>query len=148
MLATNNASLNAHVRQLASKHHILLNVADKPALCDFYLGSVVSRGNLKVGISTNGKSPTIAKRLKEFFNDLLPEEIDETLDLMGELRNTLKGDFQEKVRVLNEHTKDVLAKNRMIAEIKQEIRGLNAAEIIDHIQRKYGSRTVFSTSFG
>ncbi|MCC2598132.1 phosphoadenylyl-sulfate reductase [Sphingobacterium sp. FBM7-1] len=36
----------------------------------------------------------------------------------------------------------------MIAEIKQEIRGLNAAEIIDHIQRKYGSRTVFSTSFG
>ena len=110
MLATNNASLNAHVRQLASKHHILLNVADKPALCDFYLGSVVSRGNLKVGISTNGKSPTIAKRLKEFFNDLLPEEIDDTLDLMGELRNTLKGDFQEKVRVLNEHTKDVLAK--------------------------------------
>src|SRR5690606_35276792 len=110
MLAGHTAAVKTTVRQLASQHHILLNVADKPALCDFYLGSVVSRGNLKVGISTNGKSPTIAKRLKEIFNDLLPEEIDETLDLMGELINTLKGDFQEKVRVLNEHTKDVLAK--------------------------------------
>src|SRR5690606_11518838 len=36
----------------------------------------------------------------------------------------------------------------MIAQIKREIQGLNAAEIIEHVQRKYGSRTVFSTSFG
>ena len=110
MLATNNATLNAHVRQLASSRHILLNVADKPALCDFYLGSVVQKGNLKIGISTNGKSPTIAKRLKEFLNDLLPEDIDETLELMGQLRDNLKGDFQEKVRILNAHTKDILVK--------------------------------------
>lgn len=110
MLATDNVTLNAHIRKLASAHHILLNVADKPTLCDFYLGSVVQKGNLKVGISTNGKSPTIAKRLKEFLNDLLPEDIDETLELMGQLRDNLKGDFQEKVRILNAHTKDVLEK--------------------------------------
>ncbi|PRD47070.1 precorrin-2 dehydrogenase/sirohydrochlorin ferrochelatase family protein [Sphingobacterium haloxyli] len=110
ILATNNAALNAHIRQLATTRHILLNVADKPALCDFYLGSVVSKGNLKIGISTNGKSPTMAKRIKEFLNDLLPEEIDETLELMGQLRDNLTGDFQEKVRVLNAHTKDVLNK--------------------------------------
>lgn len=110
ILATNNAALNAHIRQLASTRHILLNVADKPTLCDFYLGSVVSKGNLKIGISTNGKSPTMAKRIKEFLNDLLPEEIDETLELMGQLRDNLTGDFQEKVRVLNAHTKDVLNK--------------------------------------
>lgn len=110
ILATNNTVLNAHIRQLANKHHILLNVADKPSLCDFYLGSVVCKGNLKIGISTNGKSPTIAKRVKEFLNELLPEEIDETLELMGELRDTLKGDFQEKIRALNAHTKDILVK--------------------------------------
>lgn len=110
ILATNNTTLNADIRQLASKHHILLNVADKPSLCDFYLGSVVCKGNLKIGISTNGKSPTIAKRIKEFLNELLPEEIDETLELMGQLRDNLKGDFQEKVRALNAHTKDVLVK--------------------------------------
>src|SRR5690606_5487566 len=110
MLATNNTRLNAQIRRIASKHHILLNIADKPALCDFYLGSVVQKDNLKIGISTNGKSPTMAKRLKEFLYDLLPEEIDETLELMGQLRDNLKGDFQEKVRALNEHTKDVLVK--------------------------------------
>ena len=36
----------------------LINVADKPGLCDFYLGSIVKKGNLKIAISTNGKSPT------------------------------------------------------------------------------------------
>lgn len=110
ILATNNTALNAHIRQLASLNHILLNVADKPSLCDFYLGSVVRKGNLKIGISTNGKSPTIAKRMKEFLNELLPEEIDETLELMGQLRSNLTGDFQEKIRILNEHTKDALVK--------------------------------------
>ncbi|SFS53562.1 precorrin-2 dehydrogenase/sirohydrochlorin ferrochelatase family protein [Sphingobacterium wenxiniae] len=108
VLATNNAVLNQHIRVLATKQNILLNVADKPDLCDVYLGSVVQKGNLKIGISTNGKSPTMAKRLKEFLADLLPEEIDETLALMGELRDSLKGDFQEKVKALNEHTKGAL----------------------------------------
>src|SRR5690606_23835472 len=88
ILATNNMPLNEHILELTKEQHILLNVADKPALCDFYLGSVVQKGNLKIGISTNGKSPTVAKRIKELLNELLPEEIDETLDLMGQLRDT------------------------------------------------------------
>lgn len=108
ILATNNAGLNERIRTFASERHILLNVADKPALCDFYLGSVVQKGNLKLGISTNGKSPTMAKRLKEFFNDVLPEEIDETLQLMQEYRNQLKGDFRHKVEKLNAHTREFI----------------------------------------
>lgn len=108
ILATNDNAFNAHVRSLARSQHILLNVADKPELCDFYLGSVVQKGNLKIGISTNGKSPTIAKRLKEFLQELLPEEIDETLELMQTMRASLKGDFQDKVKALNAHTKDRL----------------------------------------
>jgi len=107
ILATDNAELNERVRQLASARHVLLNVADKPALCDFYLGSVVQKGNLKIGISTNGRSPTIAKRLKEFLQEIIPEEVDETLELMAELRESLKGDLREKIRVLNEHTREL-----------------------------------------
>lgn len=106
--ATNDVVVNEEIRMLASKHKIILNIADKPALCDFYLGSVVRKGNLKIAISTNGKSPTIAKRIKEFLSELLPEEIDESLMLMSELREQLKGDFEEKVRKLNEHTKNIL----------------------------------------
>jgi siroheme synthase-like protein len=110
IMATNNPTFNDKVQQLCKERNILLNVADKPALCDFYLGSVVQKGNLKIGISTNGKSPTIAKRLKEFLTDILPEEIDDTLELMHELRNQLQGDFQEKIRVLNAHTEQLVTK--------------------------------------
>lgn len=112
VLATNNPTLNAHIRKLATKNNVLLNVADKPDLCDFYLGSVVRKGNLKIGISTNGKSPTIAKRLKEFLHELLPDEIDETLDLMSQLRDELKGDMKEKIQALNKHTKTILETKR------------------------------------
>lgn len=108
IMASNNDQLNQHVQQKAREQHILLNVADTPALCDFYLGSVVQKGNLKIGISTNGKSPTIAKRVKEYLNELLPEEIDETLELMAQLRQSLHGDFKEKLRILNAHTEDLL----------------------------------------
>lgn len=111
IMATNNPSFNQKVQQLCKERNILLNIADKPDLCDFYLGSVVQKGNLKIGISTNGKSPTMAKRLKEFLNDILPEEIDETLELMQDLRNQLKGDFQEKIRVLNAHTEQLVNKD-------------------------------------
>lgn len=113
ILATNNVVLNDRIRELTRQRNILLNVADKPSLCDFYLGSVVQKGNLKIGISTNGKSPTMAKRLKEFLNDLLPEEIDETLELMQQLRNQLKGDFQEKIRVLNAHTEELITNKKI-----------------------------------
>ena len=109
VVAADNADLNVHIRDESRKRHLLINVADKPDLCDFYLGSVVKKGNLKLGISTNGKSPTIAKRLKELLNEALPEEIDETLTYMSRLRDLLKGDFADKVKVLNAHTVSLLA---------------------------------------
>jgi siroheme synthase-like protein len=102
--ATNRPDVNAQIRQDAGKLNALINVADKPELCDFYLGSIVRKGNLKIAISTNGKSPTIAKRLKEIFTEHLPEEIDNTLTQMNHLRNSLQGDFQSKVKRLNEVT--------------------------------------------
>lgn len=108
IIATNNNELNSYIRTEARRRRVLLNVADKPALCDFYLGSIVQKGNLKVGISTNGKSPTIAKRLKEVLKDALPEELDETLTYMSLLRERLKGDFTEKVKQLNAHTAALL----------------------------------------
>ncbi|MDP9077156.1 MAG: TSUP family transporter [Bacteroidota bacterium] len=102
--ATNDADLNKFVRQSAHDRKLLINVADKPELCDFYLGSIVQKGDLKIAISTNGKSPTIAKRLKEVLNESLPAELDTTLQQMSELRNSLGGDFAYKVRKLNEVT--------------------------------------------
>jgi len=103
--AVNDLLLSQQIRNDAKQNGKLINVADKPALCDFYLGSIVTKGNLKLAISTNGKSPTIAKRLKEIFNELLPEELDDVLNNIQQIREKLKGDFQNKVQQLNEITK-------------------------------------------
>ena len=102
--ATNDSKLNTYIRESAHERKLLVNVADKPELCDFYLGSIVQKGDLKLAISTNGKSPTVAKRLKEVLNESLPGELDITLQQMNELRNSLSGDFAYKVKQLNEVT--------------------------------------------
>jgi siroheme synthase-like protein len=104
VIATGDNVLNAEIRDFARARHLLINVADKPELCDFYLGSIVKKGDLKIGISTNGKSPTIAKRLKEVFQENLPDELDISLQQMNQLRNTLNGDFAHKVTELNKAT--------------------------------------------
>ncbi len=88
----------------------LVNVADNPPYCDFYMGGIVTKGNVKVAISTNGKSPTTAKRLRQFFEEVIPDDINELVQNLNEFRKTIKGDFEEKVETLNEFTKGLIAK--------------------------------------
>ncbi|HEX7692199.1 MAG TPA: bifunctional precorrin-2 dehydrogenase/sirohydrochlorin ferrochelatase [Sediminibacterium sp.] len=77
--AVNDLVLCGRIRSDAHKRRLLVNIADTPQLCDFYLGSIVSKGNLKIAISTNGTSPTMARRMKEVLNDMIPEEMDHVL---------------------------------------------------------------------
>jgi precorrin-2 dehydrogenase / sirohydrochlorin ferrochelatase len=105
IVGTDDKAVNRQVQQDCKSHKILVNVADTPDLCDFYLSSVVQKGDLKIAISTNGKSPTFAKRFREVLEDILPDSLQETLDNLMAIRNKLKGDFQSKVDKLNEITK-------------------------------------------
>ncbi len=107
-LATNCRETNKGIRALAKAQRIWVNVADTPDLCDFYLGSVVKKGNLKIGISTNGKSPTFAKRFRQLLEESLPGQTDELLKNLNILRDRLKGDFSHKVQELNKHTASLL----------------------------------------
>lgn len=110
ILATNNHELHERAKVEARKKRILTNVADTPDLCDFYLGSVVQKGDLKIGISTNGKSPTFAKRFREYMEEFLPDSLQELVDNLNTFRNNLKGDFQYKVKTLNDLTSSLLSK--------------------------------------
>ncbi len=105
IVGTDDKAVNKQVQEDCKSRKILVNVADTPDLCDFYLSSVVQKGDLKIAISTNGKSPTFAKRFREILEDILPDSLQETLDNLLAIRNKLKGDFQEKVNRLNEITK-------------------------------------------
>jgi len=105
ILATDDKELHKRIKKLAEHRRIIVNVADTPGLCDFYLGGIVQKGNLKIAISTNGKSPTTAKRIKELLENTMPDEIDELLINLNLIRNKMTGDFTDKVRQLNELTK-------------------------------------------
>lgn len=110
ILATDDRGLHEEVRDMAKEKGVLVNVADTPDLCDFYLGSIVQKGNLKIAISTNGKSPTMAKRIREVLHDHLPGELDDVIENLHKVRNKLEGDFTYKVKKLNEITR-VLSEN-------------------------------------
>lgn len=106
--AINDHEISTYIRTEAHKRNLLINVADTPDLCDFYLGSIVQKGSLKIGISTNGQSPTAAKRIKEMLHNALPEEIDEMIENLHHIRNQLKGDFQNKVLKMNAITRSLI----------------------------------------
>lgn len=107
-IAINNKAESAKIRAIAKTKNILVNVADTPDLCDFYLGSVVTKGDLKIGISTNGKSPTLSKRIREYMEEALPDSTQDLIDNLGKIRSTLTGDFQSKVEQLNAITKNMV----------------------------------------
>jgi precorrin-2 dehydrogenase/sirohydrochlorin ferrochelatase len=109
---TDDVDINQQVYRDCRARSILVNVADNPPFCDFYMGGIVTKGNLKVAISTNGKSPTTAKRLRQFFEDVLPDNIDDLVKNLNEYRKTIKGDFEEKVTTLNEVTKGLVNEKR------------------------------------
>jgi siroheme synthase-like protein len=117
IVAVNNIPLSETIRNDAHKLGLLVNVADKPELCDFYLSSIVQKGNLKIAISTNGKSPTVAKRLKEVLNEIIPSEMEDVLNDMPHIRQQLNGDFSNKVKQLNELTRLLVAKKISLQDV-------------------------------
>jgi len=104
IVATDDKELNKTIRDKAKAKKILVNVADTPELCDFYLGSIVTKGDLKIAISTNGKSPTFSKRFREVLEETLPDELPQLLLNLNKIRDDLKTGFAEKVKRLNELT--------------------------------------------
>jgi precorrin-2 dehydrogenase / sirohydrochlorin ferrochelatase len=112
IVATNDKEENKRISEVARMRHMLTNVADTPAICDFYLSSVVRKGNLKVAISTNGMSPTFAKRLKEVLGDALPDNMETAMEQLKAVRDMLKGDFAHKVDELNRITSVLTEKKK------------------------------------
>lgn len=108
--ATNFKDVNKQVHHAAKQQDKLINVADTPDLCDFYLGSIVTRGHLKVAISTNGKSPTFAKRFRQVLEEVLPNDSAQLVDNLKLFRDRLKGDFNYKVQELNRITSSLVNK--------------------------------------
>ncbi|EAR00833.1 bifunctional precorrin-2 dehydrogenase/sirohydrochlorin ferrochelatase [Maribacter sp. HTCC2170] len=105
---TDNPNVNLKVYKDCRQQDKLVNVADNPPYCDFYMGGIVTKGNVKIAISTNGQSPTTAKRLRQFFEEVIPEDIDEMVRNLNSYRKRLKDDFGQKVDKMNRLTRSLV----------------------------------------
>jgi precorrin-2 dehydrogenase / sirohydrochlorin ferrochelatase len=87
--ATDQAEINHQVWQEASANRQLVNVVDDTPRCNFIAPSILRKGDLTIAISTSGKAPALAVRLKERLARELGPEYERFLELAGELREPL-----------------------------------------------------------
>lgn len=84
--ATGDRAVNRRVAAEAAEHGILFNAADDPALCSFFVPAVVERGPLVIAVSTGGRSPALARRLRERLERDLGPEYGAWAEVLGGVR--------------------------------------------------------------
>lgn len=98
--ATDDEALNRSVGALAERHGLFVNVVDRPALCTFFMGATLRRGDLAVTVSTNGQSPALAAKIRDEVDRALGPEWDALLEICGalreEARSRLTGDWSRR----------------------------------------------------
>jgi precorrin-2 dehydrogenase len=87
--ATDQAEINHQVWQEATANHQLVNVVDDTPRCNFIAPSILRKGDLTIAISTSGKAPALAVRLKERLQREIGPEYERFLELAGKLREPL-----------------------------------------------------------
>jgi precorrin-2 dehydrogenase/sirohydrochlorin ferrochelatase len=87
--ATDQDDINAEISRDGKEKGILVNIVDDPDKCDFVLPSLIRQGDLLIAISTGGKSPALAKKLREDMEHLFGTEYQTLLEVMGQLREKL-----------------------------------------------------------
>ncbi|GAA6042993.1 hypothetical protein JCM8097_003874 [Rhodosporidiobolus ruineniae] len=90
LTAIDSPGVSSAICASARRLKIPVNVADVPAECDFYFGSVLRRGALSVMVSTNGKGPRVAARIRRRLEKALPESVGVGIERVGELRKELR----------------------------------------------------------
>lgn len=102
-----NARWVAHFRSLG----IPVNVADRPELCDFRFPSLITRGDLSVGIATDGRAPALSALLRQRIESALPDDLEAVLDsaaaLTAFLRETIP-DQTKRARILRQELQKLL----------------------------------------
>ncbi|MDH3800128.1 MAG: bifunctional precorrin-2 dehydrogenase/sirohydrochlorin ferrochelatase [Desulfobacterales bacterium] len=93
--ATDDETLNLQISKDAERAHILCNIVDRPEVCNFILPSIVRRGDLVITISTSGKSPALAKNLRQKLETQFGREYADFLLLMGAIRQKLLSQSHE-----------------------------------------------------
>jgi precorrin-2 dehydrogenase/sirohydrochlorin ferrochelatase len=123
--ATDNPELNRRIHTGAERLGMLCNIADRPEVCNFILPAIVNRGDLIIAISTSGKSPAFAKKLRKDLEKKFGTEYAEFLTLMGGIRTKLLSEDHEPEA--HKHVFENLIKRDLITLIKhRDIAAINS----------------------
>lgn len=104
--ATSDEECNRRLSRLCRERRIFINVADVPEECDFYFPALVRRGDVVVGVSTGGKSPAAAKKIKEKIDSCLPQSLSGFVEETGQLRTAIL-DSGQKAEENSEYNKQI-----------------------------------------
>jgi len=128
--ATDDAALNRRVSRTAQQRSLLVNAVDQPADCNFIVPSVLSRGDLVIAVSTSGKSPAFARKVRVELEQSFGEEYGLFLNLMGNLRKEILrlGLSQEE----NKSTFEDLVTSDLLTAIREKNWDL-ASQIIEKV---------------
>jgi len=103
--ATDDKRLNHMISEHARKRGLLINAVDQPFDCNFIVPSIIRRGDLLIAISTSGKSPALAKKIRGELERQFGNEYEAFLVLMGRLREEILSmglSQDENTRIFNE----------------------------------------------
>ncbi|MFA4916297.1 MAG: bifunctional precorrin-2 dehydrogenase/sirohydrochlorin ferrochelatase [Syntrophales bacterium] len=116
--ATDRDEVNERISRQARRRNILVNIVDDPARCNFILPSLFQQGDLSIAISTGGKSPALARRLREELEGQYGPEYAMLVDIMGEIRE------------------EVLARGCPFEDNKKLFTDIAKSDILRHIREK------------
>ena len=89
--ATNDESLNSQIAKDANDKNILVNVVDKPEICDFIFPSILERGPVTVAVSTGGSSPVLARMLRTKLETMIPGAYGRLAKIVSDNRVPVRG---------------------------------------------------------
>jgi len=109
IIAVDDIPLQAQIYKESQEYKCLCNAVDSVEYCDFIFPSYIKKDDLTIAVSTSGASPAMAKHLRRYLEDLIPQSIGEFLKEMRQLRESLpKG--KERMKMLDEKAKKYIEK--------------------------------------
>lgn len=124
--ATNSHEVNTKIFEHSKKYNVLLNAVDDKDNCDFILGAIVNKGDITVTISTAGKSPIVAKKIRDKVNEMLNINYENLLEVYGNFRARAYQELNEEVRkeffhFLEEKFDEILFDNLIVKRKFEEL---------------------------
>jgi precorrin-2 dehydrogenase/sirohydrochlorin ferrochelatase len=96
--ATDDPEVNGRVWQEAQDRRLLINVVDDPDHCNFFVPSVVRRGDLTISVCTGGQAPALSARLRRELEPRFGREYAAFLEIAGALRERVGRELSSRAR--------------------------------------------------